>query len=130
MDEIKTMLKEECKTTLQAVKEAKAGSEEAKWQLEKLDALHKHLMTEQQFESESAVKERELRIKEQQLKDGKKDRIIKIGGDALALAVIPLSELALKNYWMGKSLKFEETGTFTDRSGQWVSGFTRLFKSK
>jgi len=130
MDEIKTMLEEEYKATLQAVKESKVGSDEAKWQLEKLDALHKHLMTEQQSKSESDAKERELRIKEQQLKDAKKDRFIKIGGDVFALAVIPFSELALRNYWMGKSLKFEETGTFTDRSGQWISGFMRLFKSK
>lgn len=78
MDEMREMLDRAYTDTLQAVVDARNGSEEAKWQLQKLTELHKQRMSVKQSEDETYARYEELRIKEEQLKDGKKDRIIKI----------------------------------------------------
>lgn len=70
------------------------------------------------------MRNKELRIKEQQLKEAKSDRTVKIilEGSALVTSVV------VPSYWMAKSLTFEQTGTFLSRGLQWVSGHLRLFK--
>lgn len=124
MDDMKKMLDQAYADTLQVVADAKNGSEEAKWQLQKLTELHKQRMSVKQSEDESYARFEELRIKEEQRKDGKKDRIIKIVLDGAGI-IVPV---AVSSYWMAKGLIFEERGTFTSRTGQWLSNHLRLFR--
>lgn len=63
-------------------------------------------------------------MKEEQMKESKKDRVIKIVLDGAAILV----PVAVSSYWMAKGLKFEQNGTFTSRTGQWLSNHLRLFK--
>lgn len=140
--EIRQMLDDEYTDTLKAISEAKAGTDEAKWQLQKLTELHKQRMSEEQADRESyarfeelSMKQRqidndaearkeELELKREQLKEGKSDRIVKVVVDSVAI-VVPC---VASSYWMGKGLKFEETGTFVSRVGNWVSSHMRMFK--
>lgn len=131
MEDIATMLDREYEETLKAVSIARTGSEEAKWQLQKLNDLHKQRMNEIETIQKACrhsddlyCKEKELQLKEAQMKDSKKDRIIKIVLDGLAILV----PVTVSSYWMAKGLKFEENGTFTSRTGQWLSNHLRLFK--
>lgn len=121
---IEMMLNEELEKTLKAVSEAKTGSDEAKWELAKLDQLAKHIRENEKDAEDFAFRDRELRLKEEQAKESKKDRIIRIVTDGLAIFV-PVS---VSSYWMAKGLKFEQTGTFTSRTGQWLSNHLRLFR--
>lgn len=128
---IATMLDEEYERTLEAVSQAQTGGEEAKWQLQKLGELHKQRMNEAKLLDEGILQNEELRLKkreaamkEEQMKESKKDRVIKIVLDGAAILV----PVAVSSYWMAKGLKFEQNGTFTSRTGQWLSNHLRLFK--
>lgn len=128
---IAMMLDEEYGKTLEAVSQARTGSEEAKWQLQKLIELHKQRMNEVKLlddgilrDEELKLKKREASMKEEQMKESKKDRIIKIMLDGAAILV----PVTVSSYWMAKGLKFEQNGTFTSRTGQWLSSHLRLFK--
>jgi hypothetical protein len=116
-------LNEEYSNTLKRVSEATTASEEAKWELQKLSELHKQLMAVENADGEQAFRDRELKIKEEQLKDSKKDKLI---GYVMTGAGILIPVFA-SSYWMAKGLKFEETGTFTSRVGNWLSSHLRLF---
>ena len=129
--EIRERLDREYMDTLKAIADVQAGTEEAKWQLQKLAELHKQRMNEEQTGRENyasyeeiEVRKEEAELKREQLKDGKFDRIVKVVVDGVAI-VLPC---VVSSYWMGKGLKFEETGSFTSRVGNWVSGHLRLFK--
>ena len=122
--EISKMVNEEYARTLQAVSAAQTGSEEAKWQLQKLSELHRQRMSELKASEEALYQSKELSIREEQTKDGKKDRIIKVALEGAAILV----PVAVSSYWMAKGMKFEETGTFTSRTGRWVSEHLKLFK--
>lgn len=121
---IREMLDNEYADTLKAMKDAQAGSEEAKWQLQKLTELHKQRMNEEQTDRDTVVKYDELTLKRTQISEGKKDRWAKIALEGMIIFV----PCVTSSYWMGKGLKFEETGSFTSRVGNWVSGNMRLFK--
>ena len=128
---IAMMLDAEYEKTLEAVSQATTGSEEAKWQLQKLGELHKQRMNEAKLlddgilqDEELKLKKREASMKEEQMKESKKDRIIKIVLDGAAILV----PVTVSSYWMAKGLKFEQNGTFTSRTGQWLSSHLRLFK--
>lgn len=122
--EIADMLDEQYQETLDDVARARAGTEEAEWNLKKLAELHKQRMAEQKTLNETYIQGSELALKEEAAKESKKDRIIKTVLDAAAILV----PTGLSCYWMAKSLKFEETGTFTSRAGQFVSNHFKLFK--
>lgn len=124
MDEVKNLLDEEYKKTLQDVSETMTDSEESRWALTKLNELHEQRVKEMQIQSDLKVKEKELRIKEEQLKESKKDRLTRGIYDVAALLV----PIGFSSYWMAKGLKFEESGSFTSRTGQWISNNLRLFK--
>ena len=124
--EIREILDREYTATLKAIADAQAGTEEAKWQLQKLAELHKQRMNEEQTGRENYASYEEIELKREQLKDGKFDRIVKVVVDGVAI-VLPC---VVSSYWMGKGLKFEETGSFTSRVGNWVSGHWRLFNKK
>lgn len=128
---IATRLDEEYTKTLDAVALAREGTEEAKWQLQKLNELHKQRMAEQKVSDESylqmeelSLKKEELELKKKQAKEAKTDRYIKYGLEGAAI----LLPIGASWYWMSKGLTFEQTGSFTSKVQQWVSGHTRLFK--
>lgn len=124
--EIRERLDREYMDTLKAIADVQAGTEEAKWQLQKLAELHKQRMNEEQTGRENYASYEEMELKREQLKDGKFDRIVKVVVDGVAI-VLPC---VVSSYWMGKGLKFEETGSFTSRVGNWISGHWRLFNKK
>lgn len=134
-EDIRAMLDDEYRETLDAISVARTSGDDAKWHLQKLAELHKQRMAEEQSERESYIQsreldmkqkqtERELELKRQLLKEGKFDRVVKVVLDGVAI-VVPC---VISSYWMGKGLKFEETGSFTSRVGNWVSGHLRLFR--
>lgn len=120
MNEISKMLDSEYERTLCEVSLAKSATEEAKWELMKLSELHKQRMNEMKAQTE--MTEAELKVR--QLKESKKDRIIRIVTDGAAI-LIPT---CVSSYWMAKGLEFESKGTFTSRTHQWLSNHLRLFK--
>lgn len=123
-ENISAMLDKEYMTTLQEIAQARTGSEEAKWQLQKLAELHKQRMNENQEHRDDHTKFEELELKRAQIREGKFDRFTKIGLEVGAI----LTSCVVSSYWMGKGLKFEETGSFTSRVGNWVSNNMRMFK--
>lgn len=124
MDKIVEMLDREYESTLQAVSQATTGSEEAKWQLQKLSELYKQRLGAEQAGTELDLRTQELELKRIQVEEGKKDRIVKIMLEGISV-LIPAG---VSCFWMAKGLKFEETGAFTSRTCQWIGNHLRLFK--
>lgn len=123
-EEIASMLDEEYKRTLEDLAYVESGSAEAKWELEKLCELHKQRMNEAKLNSENLESSEEVELKKIQIKEGKKDRIVKIVLEGVAI-IVPI---AASSYWMAKGLKFEESGTYCSRTGQWLSNHFKLFR--
>ena len=80
----KRMLDEEYERTLAEVSQAKTGSDEAKWALQKLAELHKQMAEDRMNDNKCcvemqkvALEERETLFKEQQAKEGKLLNVIK-----------------------------------------------------
>ena len=128
---MKRMLEEEYRKTLKEVSQATAGSDEAKWRLQKLTELHKQMMEEIQIENKCCVETQKLSLdtqeaamKEEQAKENRILTIIKVVIDGIAI-VLPIWASWT---WMARGLQFEKTGTFTSRTGNWMSNHLRLFK--
>ena len=128
---IDRMLKEEYERTLEEVSAAKTGSDEAKWALQKLTELHKQMAEDRMNDNKCCIEtqkialgEREAALKEQQAKEGRLWNVIKIVIDGVAI-VLPVWASWV---WMSRGLQFEKTGTFTSRTGNWMSNHLRLFK--
>lgn len=109
--------------------------DELEWRFKLLSELHKERMAEAKAFNDAYTQTEEIRLKEEaqanevrmkeaQLREGKKDRFTKIVMDGCGI-VIPV---CVSSYWMAKGLKFEENGTFTSRALKWVSDHLRLFK--
>lgn len=128
---MKRMLEEEYERTLAEVSQAKTGSDEAKWALQKLAEFHKQIAEDRMNDNKCcvemqkvALEERETLFKEQQAKEGKLLNVVKIVIDGVAI-VLPIWASWI---WMSRGLQFEKTGTFTSRTGNWMSNHLRLFK--
>lgn len=128
---MKRMLEEEYERTLTEVSQTKTGSDEAKWALQKLAEFHKQMAEDRMNDNKCcvemqkvALEERETLFKEQQAKEGKLLNVIKIVIDGVAI-VLPIWASWI---WMSRGLQFEKTGTFTSRTGNWMSNHLRLFK--
>lgn len=128
---MKRMLEEEYRKTLEEVSQATAGSDEAKWRLQKLTELHKQMMEEIQIENKCYVETQKLSLdtqeaamKEEQAKENRIFTIVKVVIDGIAI-VLPIWASWT---WMARGLQFEKTGTFTSRTGNWMSNHLRLFK--
>ena len=128
---MKRMLEEEYERTLAEVSQAKTGSDEAKWALQKLAEFHKQMAEDRMNDNKCCVEmqkvamdERETLFKEQQAKEGKLLNVVKIVIDGVAI-VLPIWASWI---WMSRGLQFEKTGTFTSRTGNWMSNHLRLFK--
>lgn len=128
---IKELLEEEYQKTMKEVSLAQIGTDEAKWALQKLTELHKQIMDETNTDNKSfmdmqklSLEEKEVALKEEQAKKDKVLSIIKIAVDGVAI-VLPIWASWT---WMARGLQFEKTGTFTSRTGSWMSNHLRLFK--
>lgn len=91
-------------------------------------------MREKQADSEDyykmkelALKTNEINMKEKQTEEDRKDKDLKTLFD-IANLVLNVAAIVIPCVWMGKGLKFEETGTYTSRTQQWVSNNLKLFK--
>lgn len=124
MNDMTTLLDRTYADTLAAVNNARAGDEEAKWQLQKLSELQKQWMSEKQYELDRYRHECELRMKEVQMKEEKRNNIIKLVLEGAGI-VVPV---VTSSYWMAKGLTFEEKGAYTSRTAQWLSQHFRLFR--
>ena len=128
---MKRMLEEEYERTLAEVSQAKTGSDEAKWALQKLAEFHKQMAEDRMNDNKCcvemqkvALEEREALLKDQQAKEGKLLTVVKMVIDGMAI-VLPVWASWI---WMSRGLQFEKTGTFTSRTGNWMSNHLRLFK--
>ena len=124
MDKIVEMLDREYESTLQAVSRATTGSEEAKWQLQKLSELYKQRLGAEQAGTELDLRTQELELKRAQVEESKKDRIVKN-----ILTAISIGGGFILTVWgANKSWKFEETGTVTNGPGK--EFMKKLFRMK
>ena len=97
---------------LQAVAESEEDNEKAKWNMRKLDLLNKQI-----------IDRNDIRQSEQKIREGKKDRWVKIVVAGVEL-VVPIWASWI---WMRRSMQFEETGVFRSRAGEWVAKHFKWF---
>ena len=119
-DEIKKELEKEILKEIQDLSALKSGSKEMDSAIENLATLYKLNIEEVKIEHEAIEKAydrgsadetsaRDLKLKQQMLDESIKDRYFKLGLDVAGL-IVPIIFYGI---WMGRGLKFEETGTFT-----------------
>lgn len=119
-DEIKKELEKEILKEIQDLSALKSGSKEMDSAIENLATLYKLNIEEVKIEHEAMEKAfdrgsadetsaRDLKLKQQMLNESIKDRYFKLGLDVAGL-IVPIIFYGI---WMGRGLKFEETGTFT-----------------
>jgi hypothetical protein len=133
--EIEKMLDEEIKSEIECLGELEPGSEEHSKAVDSLSTLYRLKIDEAKAEKdhEHVVADVELKLrqmrmddelKRDQLAEQKTERIFKncieIGG-----IVLPLT---FSTIWMFKGFKFEETGTFTSKTFQWLTNKFRFKK--
>ncbi len=118
--EIEDLLREEIKNQIEGLSDFESGSEEKLKVIKGVAELYKLKIDEEKVKAESTDKEdrrktendfgqREIVLKEEEAKELKKDRLIRVCISGAEL-ILPLLFYAV---WMRKGLKFEETGTFT-----------------
>ena len=119
-DEIKKELEKEILKEIQDLSTLESGSKEKGSAIENLATLYKLNIEELKIEHEAMEKAfdrgsadetsaRDLKLKQQMLDESIKDRYFKLGLDVAGL-IVPIIFYGI---WMGRGLKFEETGTFT-----------------
>ncbi len=119
-DEIKKELEKEILKEIQDLSALESGSKEKDSAIENLATLYKLNIEEVKIEHEAMEKAfdrgsadetsaRDLKLKQQMLNESIKDRYFKLGLDVAGL-IVPIIFYGI---WMGRGLKFEETGTFT-----------------
>lgn len=119
-DEIKKELEKEILKEIQDLSALESGSKEKGSAIENLATLYKLIIEEVKIEHEAMEKAfdrgsadetsvRDLELKQRTLDESIKDRYFKLGLDVAGL-IVPI---IFYNIWMGRGLKFEETGTYT-----------------
>lgn len=119
-DEIKKELEKEILKEIQDLSALESGSKEKDSAIENLATLYKLNIEEVKIEHEAMEKAfdrgsadetsvRDLELKQRTLDESIKDRYFKLGLDVAGL-IVPIIFYGI---WMGRGLKFEETGTFT-----------------
>lgn len=117
-ENIKPLLCENIQAELSKLKETDPGSDEHKARLDEVTRLMDRAIEMDKVEVDcadrTAIRENEQLMKEQQMNDEKKDRLVKNIITAAGI-VLPL----IVTIWGTKvSLKFEEEGTFTTIMGR------------
>lgn len=110
---IRDQLDKDYEETLAVVRETRISTQEAEWELKKLDALHKHRMDEC-----------DKKLEAEKLKESKKDKIIEHVISAAGV-ILPVT-VTVVGLFIGT--KFENTGSFQWRTPQWVSHIKSLGK--
>ena len=119
-DEIKKELEKEILKEIQDLSALESGSKEMDSAIENLATLYKLNIEEVKIEHEAMEKAfdrgsadetsaRDIKLRQQMLNESIKDRYFKLGLDVAGL-IVPIIFYGI---WMGRGLKFEETGTFT-----------------
>ena len=119
-DEIKKELEKEILKEIQDLSALESGSKEKDSAIENLATLYKLNIEEVKIEHEAMEKAfdrgsadetsvRDLELKQRTLDESIKDRYFKLGLDVAGL-IVPIIFYGI---WMGRGLKFEETGTYT-----------------
>lgn len=128
---LRRMLEEECKLTLEDLSAAEAGSDEAETQIRRLKDLHNLYLNQCKMENDEVrnldelhLKAQELQIKEDETKADRKGRIVSYVLTAAGILVPVIAG----GYWMAKGLEFEQTGSYTSKSLRWVQDHLRIFK--
>lgn len=123
---LENLLEEECKNSVYRIRELDPGSDEANWQLKKLGELHKMKIEEEKMADGRVSEFEETALKKKQAKWDKIGTIIKYSLEGIGT----VGTLVGTSYWLAKGFKFEETGCYSARTPQWVSGIERMFKKK
>ena len=119
-DEIKKELEKEILKEIQDLSALESGSKEKDSAIENLATLYKLNIEEVKIEHDAIEKAydrgsadetsvRDFKLRQQTLDESIKDRYFKLGLDVAGL-IVPIIFYGI---WMGRGLKFEETGTFT-----------------
>lgn len=114
--EAKDLLDEELKTEFEKLSTLEPGTKEHSAAVDSLATLYKLNIEETENErtfrdrcEKEIMADQELRLKEAQLAEQKKDRYFRLGLESAGL----LLPLIFYGIWMRRGFKFEETGTFT-----------------
>lgn len=121
---IEKLLEQEYRRTLEGLVNATSETDTATWELKKLSELGKQYQLISQTNAEVASKKEETVLKTKQAKGSR----FVTWGTLFVNAAAVFVPVVHASYWMGRSLHFEETGTFTSKAGNWISGITRLFR--
>ncbi len=121
---IEELLEKQYRRTLEGLADITSETDGAIWELKKLSELGKQYQLITQTNTEAASKKEEMILKTKQAKESRFEKwaAVLMSGAAVIVPAV------LSSYWMGKGLRFEETGTFTSKTGNWISGITRLFR--
>lgn len=121
---IKERIDEVYMSTLDELEGSVIDAEEAKVKVALLKELHEERMAEQKLDIDAAVKEEELALKRDEIKEKKKDSVLRNVIEAAGI-VLPIIATSV---WMAITLKFEEDGTFTTKTPRFVNDQNRLFR--
>lgn len=115
---IDTMLRDELQREFENLKDMKSGTEEHKVGVDSLTKLLDRAIEMDKFEADVQEKaenrEVDISLKEKQMQEDKKDRIVKNCLTAVSL----IASVGLTVWGSCKSWKFEETGTITSTAGR------------
>ena len=115
---IDTMLRDELQREFENLKDMKSGTEEHKVGVDSLTKLLDRAIEMDKLEADVQEKaenrEVDISLKEKQLQEDKKDRIVKNCLTAVGL----IASVGLTVWGSCKSWKFEETGTITSTAGR------------
>lgn len=115
---IDTMLRDELQREFENLKDMKSGTEEHKVGVDSLTKLLDRAIEMDKLEADVQEKaenrEVDISLKEKQMQEDKKDRIVKNCLTAVSL----IASVGLTVWGSCKSWKFEETGTITSTAGR------------
>ena len=115
---IDTMLRDELQREFENLKDMKSGTEEHKVGVDSLTKLLDRAIEMDKLEADVQEKaenrEVDVGLKEKQMQEDKKDRIVKNCLTAVSL----IASVGLTVWGSCKSWKFEETGTITSTAGR------------
>ena len=115
---IETMLRDELQREFENLKDMKSGAEEHKVGVDSLTKLLDRAIEMDKLEADVQEKaenrEVDVGLKEKQMQEDKKDRIVKNCLTAVSL----IASVGLTIWGSCKSWKFEETGTITSTAGR------------
>ena len=111
-DETMRLLSEEIESEFDNLSNLEPGSDEHSKAVESLSKLYKLKIEESKNETELVEKQKEEQFKQEQLREQRIDRWVKIGV-AVSELTIPLMFYGV---WMSRGFRFEETGSYCSQT--------------